>query len=140
MGYDFAPSNESAGDFHVGAFCWPWMLDAGVGLVICTGKGFTPGSFVYAERPDGLSVNYNDGAAVTAEEARDMARVARWVADYQDTLRSVYEREPEAKRREMENAPILSGPRYNIPVRRDFVEKLREFADWAEKSGGFRVY
>jgi len=29
---------------------------------------------------------------------------------------------------------------YTLPVRRDFVEETRAFADWAEKSGGFRVW
>ncbi len=28
---------------------------------------------------------------------------------------------------------------YKVPVRRDFVKKVRAFAAWAEASGGFRV-
>ena len=31
MGFDLTPRNKAAGDFQMGAFCWPWMLDNGLG-------------------------------------------------------------------------------------------------------------
>lgn len=135
MGFDLRPRNKSAGIHSMGAFSWSWMLDAGVGLPVGYGPGSSPGSFVYRDRPDGRCVGYNDRARVTAAEAKQMAQVARWVADYQDDLYATFMKEPEENRKRMSDSHI-----YKLPVRRDFVEKVRAFADWAEKSGGFRVY
>lgn len=66
-----------------------------------------------------------------------MAQLARWIAAYQDTLFELWMEEPETERERMQKD--FRGT-YNTPVRRDFVEKVKAFADWAEKSGGFRVY
>lgn len=134
MGFDLTPRNKAAGDFSMGAFSWAWMLDAGVGFPVGYGPGPSPGSFVYRPRPDGLCVGYNDGARVTAAEAKQMAQLARWIADYQDDLYAEFMKEPEARREHMRSTPM-----YTVPVRRDFVEKVRAFADWAVKSGGFRI-
>lgn len=136
MPYDLIPRNRQQGEMTIGAFAWPWMLEAGLGLPLTHGKGIEPGSFVYADRPDGRCVAYNDGARVSAGEAKEMAKLARWIADYQDTLHTIFDRQPDdVKERQLKNEHRL----YHIPVRRDWVAKLREFADWAEKSGGFRV-
>lgn len=121
----------------MGTFSWSWMLENGVGLPVGYGRGFGPGQFIYLARPDGLCVGYNDGARVSASEAKQMAQVARWLADYQDALYREWEKIPEAERERMIESTRLN---YNVPVRRDFVEKVRAFAAWAEKSGGFRVY
>lgn len=139
MGFDLRPRNKAAGEFNGNGFWWHWMLEAGVGLPLCHGRGIAPGSFAYVRRPDGLGVGYNDGARVTAEEAKQMAQLARWVADYQDTLHHCYENAPQADRDHWHAQRGISGL-YNLPARRDFVEKTRTFADWAEKSGGFRVW
>lgn len=136
MGYDLRPRNKAAGEFQMGAFSWCWMLDNGVGLPVGYGPGFSPGLFCYRARPDGLCIGYNDGARVTAAEAKDMAKVARWLADYQDDLYALWMKEPEDRRKHMEDN---SSRLYKGPVRRDFVEKVRAFAAWAEASGGFRV-
>lgn len=136
MGYDLKPRNKAAGNHSMGAFCWPWMLENGVGLPVGYGRGFTATQFIYRTRPDGLCVGYNDGARVTAAEAKDMAKVARWLADYQDDLYAQWMLESEEDRQRMRDS--LSGL-YKTPVRRDFVDKIRAFADWADKSGGFRI-
>lgn len=135
MGFDLKPRNKAAGGHSMGAFSWAWMLDAGVGLPLGVGPGFSPGSFVYKTRPDGNCVHYNDGAKVNSAEAKQMAQLARWVADYQDSLYELYMKEPEERRKHMQDNTL-----YKVPVRRDFVERVRAFADWAEKSGGFRIY
>jgi hypothetical protein len=137
MGFDLKPRNKSADAFSMGAFSWCWMLDNGVGLPVGYGPGFSPGSFIYRNRPDGLCIGYNDGARVTSAEAKEMAKVARWVADYQDDLYAEWMKEPEDRRQKMQNEPTRL---YKLPVRRDFVEKVRAFAEWAEKSGGFTVH
>ena len=137
MGFDLSARNKDAGDFSMGAFSWAWMLENGVGLPVGYGPGFAPAQFIYRARPDGLCIGYNDGARVTAAEAKQMAQVARWLADYQDDLYAQWMKEPEEKRTQMENT---GGRLYKLPVRRDFVDKVQGFAEWAEKSGGFRVY
>ena len=137
MGFDLRPRNKMAGDFHMGAFSWAWMLDNGVGLPLGYGPGFEPASFVYLARPDGKCVGYNDGAKVTAAEARDMAKIAGWLADYQDALHKEWEKEPKERQKSMLDDPHRI---YRSPVRRDFIDKVRAFAEWANRSGGFKVY
>jgi hypothetical protein len=89
----------------------------------------------FDEREGGLL--YIDGAHISAEEAKQMAALARWVAAYQDSLYAEWEKIPEAEQQRMrDNASRL----YKSPARRDWVEKLRAFADWAEVSSGFRVH
>ena len=137
MGFDLTPRNKEAGDFSMGAFSWSWMLDAGVGLPVGYGVGYAPGQFIYASRPDGACIGYNDGAKVSAKEARQMAMIARWIADHQDRLYEEWMKVPEEEKNRMQDE--RTGL-YKPPVRRDFVDKVRAFADWAEKSGGFLVY
>jgi hypothetical protein len=137
MGFDLKPRNKAAGFFHMGAFSWHWMLEAGVGLPFCYGKGIEPAQFVYGGRKDGLCIGYNDGARITASEARTMATLARWVADYQDAVHRLHDEATEEARKRWESDPHRI---YSLPVRRDFIKLARDFADWAEKSGGFRVY
>ena len=142
MGFDLKPRNRKAGGFHMGAFSWSWMLQDGcVGWVLGIGKGFKPAQFVYRNRPDGLCVAHNDGARVTATEAKEMARMATLLCDWQDTLHEQWMMQPEEKRREMEeyNSKNMHGL-YSPPVRRDFIELVREFAVWAVKSGGFTIH
>lgn len=142
MGYDLRARNKNVEVFSIGAFSWPWMLESGLGLVIGYGKGIKPGSFMYTKRPDSLCVAYNDGAKVTAKEAKLMSVLALSIADYQDSLREQYELLSDE-----DKDVINKGYRglslehlYNIPVRRDFVERLRAFAEFAKSSGGFRIY
>ena len=136
MGFDLHAKREDIEGFSMGAFSWSWMLDAGVGLPLGVGKGIEPASFVYDDRREGC-VHYNDGAEVTEEEALQMAMVAEWVADYQDSLHDVWMQKPEAERQRMQDD---HSRLYNVPVRRDFVEKVRKFAEWAKTSGGFTVH
>ena len=137
MGFSLRPRNKELDALDFGAFSWPWMLETGVGLPLGYGKGFLPGQFIARNRKDGLCVAYNDGARFTATEAKQMAQLARWVADLQDSLHAEWGKIPEGEQQRMrENDQRL----YTLPVRRDFVEKTRAFADWAEKSGGFRVF
>jgi hypothetical protein len=137
MGFDLYARRKDVDSFRMGAFSWHWMLDAGVGLPLGYGKGYTPGKFVYKDRKDGLCIGYNDGARVTSKEAKQMAEIAEWIADYQDTLHECYQREPEEDRQRMESD---NSGLYKLPARRDFIEKMRRFAEWARTSGGFRVH
>lgn len=137
MSMDLHPRNKAAGCFSMGSFSWGWMLEQGVGLPVGHGRGIEPASFVYAGRPDGLTIGYNDGARVTAREARDMARIARWVADHQDRLHQLFSALAAERQKEIEEDRFKV---YNRPIRKDWIELMRAFADWAEASGGFRVH
>lgn len=136
MGMDLYARNKAAGDFHWGAFGWSWMLAEGVGLPVGHFPGLAPGEFIYNDRPDGKSLGYNDGARVSAKEAKDMAKMARWIAAKQRAMTQSFES------RSAEEQAAMREDRfkiYTLPVRQDWVEQLDKFADWAEKSGGFRV-
>lgn len=137
MGYTLKPRHRAVSDFDAGGFSWPWMLDAGVGLPLGYGKAFVPGQYVARNRKDGLCVSANDGARISASEAKQMAQIARWVADLQDSLYAEWEKMPASEQQRMRDDRTRL---YTLPVRRDFVEETRAFADWAEKSGGFRVW
>jgi hypothetical protein len=136
MGYDFEPRNKKAGDYHIGAFSWPQMLDAGLGLVLGTGQGFKPGEFIYISRPDKLCVQYNDGARVTASECKDLAKVARWIAAVQDARIKQWATVPADEQQRMRDDKYGT---YKLPWHPDVVQKFRAFADWCEKSGGFKI-
>lgn len=136
MGYDLRPRNN-IGTFSMGSFSYSWMMDEGVGLVVGYSKGLEPGSYLCEERPDGLDLMYNDGGKVTAKEAKEMAKMARLIVANQERLHKYFDKlSEEDKKRYQENKNKL----YHLPVRKDFVEKVKNFADWAEKSGGFKVY
>ena len=136
MGFDLYARNKKVPSFSMGAFSWTWMLEQGVGLVVGHGKGIEPASFIYATRPDGLSIGYNDGARVTAKEAKQMAFIARLIADHQERMHNEWEKLSEQRRQMIIDDRFGT---FNVPVRKDFIEKTRAFAAFAEISGGFRV-
>ena len=113
------------------------MLDAGLGLVLGTGAGFRPAQFIYISRPDNKCVQYNDGAHVTAKECKDLAKVSRWIADIQDArIKQWAEVAPDEQHRMSADKSGL----YKLPWHPDVVKRFRDFADWVEKSGGFRIH
>lgn len=145
MGYDLTPRNKKAGDYHIGAFSWPMMLDAGLGLVLGTAPGFKPAEFIYLSRPDNLCVQYNDGARVTAAECKDLAKVARWIAAVQEGRIRQWEKVPDEEKDRMKaaNKRLESEGRsalYKLPWHPDVVKSFRDFADWCEKSRGFKIH
>lgn len=136
MGFDFTPRNKKAGNYSIGAFSWPLMLDEGLGLVLGTGKGFKPAEFIYIKRPDGLCVQYNDGARVSARECKDLAKVARWIAAIQGArIKQWATVPPEEQQRMRDDTSRI----YRLPWNPDAVKKFRDFADWCDKAGGFRI-
>lgn len=142
MGYDFKPVNKAAGDYHLGAFSWPMMLDSGLGLVLGTGPGFSPGQFIYIKRPDGLCVQYNDGAKVSAKESKELAKVARWIARFENARIMQWQTVPIEERNRMEARNKTEGIThiYKLPWSPDCVQKFLDFAEWSEKSGGFKIH
>jgi hypothetical protein len=137
VSFNLRPRNKAMPDFSFGAFGWSWLLEAGAGFPVGHFKGIEPASFLYLGRQDGRCLGYNDGAKVSASEAREMAKLTRWIVLYQRTLHHHFEQRSEEDRAHM----LDNGQRlYNTPVRKDWLDHFERFADWAEKSGGFRVW
>lgn len=129
--------NKTAGEFSWTGFSWSWALNEGVGLPVGHFRGLSPGEFIYLDRPDGMSLGYNDGARVSASEAREMAKLSRWIVAKQRAMRQDFDRRtPEEQATLLEDRHKL----YTLPARSDWVDHLEEFSKWADKSGGFRVY
>lgn len=137
MGFDFVPKKKEAGPYHIGAFSWPIMLEKGLGLVLGVGKGFRPGEFIYITRPDKLCVEYNDGARVSAKESKELAKVARWIARVEQARINQWKTVPE---KEQETMKADTMHIYDLPWAQERVEDFKKFADWCEKSGGFRIH
>jgi hypothetical protein len=129
MGYDFTPINEDCDDFSMGAFSWPALLRGPVGIALCIGPWIDDINQIMGGRDDGLDPLCNDGAMILDGEAKNLALLTRLFCDYQDVFFEEFEKLSEEERKNAKNAPI----------RRDFIEKYRAFADFAEKSGGFTV-
>ena len=154
MGYDLIARNKSADTFHFGAFSFPVLLEACGYLFPCIHNGSRwycvfgvdprmPKSDKY---PRVLS---NDGFKVTAEEAKIMARIARNYVEIQHSLpdsnetqdmrsKSVFAKDDVEK---LMNA--MHGNKdepWPVKIRTDFAAKFAEFAEWAEKSGGFEIH
>ncbi len=158
MSYDLRPKNKKAGEFTFGAFSFPVLLEACGYLFACIhngGQWYCPFG-VDPRMPAGDAyprILSNDGFPVTAEEARIMARVARNVVAVQRTLpdptpeelvgagmkqKTVFER------KDVEELLIraMSGAAEHWPlkIRSDFTDRFEQFADWAERSGGFAIW
>lgn len=137
MSYDLVPRNKEVGTFSFGIFSWSWMMLSGVGLVIGCGQAMKPLTEIHRGR-DGEGTPFsNDGYRVTALEAKMMAAAARGLVGIQRCINKEWESLTGEQR---ENAKRLAEDKiYKPSVRDDFIEKAEKFADWAEKSGGFRI-
>ena len=138
MSYDLMPKNDIE-EFRMGAFSWPVLLEVVGYLFPFQSKG---GRWVYNWEQDKRfkeEHNYpiiisNDGFKITASEAKIMARMARNYCLIQRKLDDSH----------FNNDLPMSTPdwekKWPQKIRDDWVDKFEEFADWAEKSGGFKVH
>jgi hypothetical protein len=138
MGYDLKPRNKIEG-FHMGAFSWGWMLNAGVGLAIGTGNAIEPASYSYIPDKRGRSPQSNDGYYVSAKKAKLMSTIARGLVQVESFKNNEWDKLSPEKQKQMQEWNDKFKI-YNMPVRKDFIEKTEDFAEWAEKSGGFWIY
>lgn len=138
MSYDFMPKNDVE-EFRMGAFSWPILLEVFGYLFPFQSKG---GRWVYNWEIDNRfkeEHNYpiiisNDGFEVTEEEARMMARMTRNYCAIQRKLDDSHFNE---------DVPVTAPEwerKWPQKIREDWIEKFKEFADWAETSGGFKIY
>ena len=153
VGYDFRPKNPEAGDFHLGAFSFPVLLEACGYLFSSIQRG---GQWYCAFGNDPrMGDKYpmiltNDGFVVTEEEAKIMARIARNLVLIQRTLPDEnlgkgMSSQPSFKREDVEKLLIAAmhdrkPDIWPLKIRPDFVDKFEKFADWMEKSGGFEIW
>lgn len=141
MGADLYALRDDVSPFHMGAFSWSWMLNAGVGLPIGCGPS-EAGSFVYTPRDaddHDSCPHYNDGFPVSSDEARAMALCAWGLTVVERYKRQAWEARSEQERARIEDLRYSDPARAVVPVRADFVDKAEAFAWWAWASGGFRV-
>ena len=140
MGYDLSPRNKDLEGFYFGAFSWTWMLEAGVGLIIGTGKGIEPASYSYIPDKLGRDPNNNNGFRVTAEQSKAMALAAQGLAVTKGYINKQWEAMSKEKRERMEETNRETRDLYTPPIREDFIEKVNAFAIWAYKSHGFSIH
>lgn len=156
MGYDLTAHNMDAGDFHFGAFSWgplvascgtlwPFMLRGGQWYCVWGVDERMPHGDDYPR------IISNDGMVITEEEAKIMARCARNLVAIQRSLpdenadQSAVGRKTMTKDSLMEAmTKVMTGEALNekwpVKLRADFVDGYEKFADWAEKSGGFKIH
>lgn len=119
MGYDFSALKKGTEDFYLGAFSWPVLLEAFGYLFPCVS-----GSGMYCsaggKAREWTQLVSNDNFKISSADAKLMARCARNYVAIQRSLPAGHQGWP-------------------TKIREDFVDKFEAFADWAEKSGGFRI-
>lgn len=131
MGYDLIPRNKKLEDFHFGAFSWSWfLLNEAAGLVLGYSEGHTKSAYIYNTKKRGGDLMCNDGARVTASESRMLAQCA---ASIVMKYTEVNIKNADKTEHDFRNYG------YTRPVRQDFIDKLKEFHDWALQSRGFKV-
>lgn len=153
MGYDLKPKNKNLDYFHFGAFSYPVLLEACGYLwpfILDGGRYYSVPDI--DKRFDGEypRILTNDGFRITASEAKIMARCARNFVAIQRTLpdknmgtgfscQNTFKKEDliDSLMRGLSGANPGPWPK---KIRSDFVDKLEKFAEWAEKSQGFRIY
>lgn len=140
MGYALRPRNKELETFRIGAFSWTWLLGEGVGLAVFYGNSHRPASYVYSPRKvrGGISSPAsNDGFPVSKKESKIMALLAIAVIHrYKHINEEVSKLSEEERERKKSMFPDI----YNWGVREDFLEKAEKFAEFAEKSNGFRIF
>jgi len=138
MGYDFHANNPDVEMFYLGGFSWPWMLSAGVGLIIGQGDGLAPGQYFYQPDESGFDPLANDGYHVTANQAKMMVAALRGLVHVERHKRRAWETLTSEERSKRQDSRLQHI--YNNPVREDFVDKAEAMANWTERSGGFRIH
>ena len=131
MGYDLIPRNKELDDFHFGAFSWSWfILDEGAGLVLGYTMGHVRSAYLYNTKKRGGDLMCNDGARVTSLESRMLAQCAASIVMKYTEINKINKDKTEHDFRNYG---------YIRPVREDFIQKLKDFYEWALKSKGFKV-
>lgn len=136
MGYELKPKNKEIDELQIGAFSWPIILEeTGIGYIIGYGAGIDPRTYVYQTGNSG-SPTSNDGYMVTAFEAKAMAKAARGFVSVQRFMRKEWDsltEDDRARKEQFEDA-------YKKPWHDSKINLVETFAEFAEKSSGFRIW
>lgn len=143
MSMDLIPRNRNIESFRISGIWWPIMLEkTSMGYVIGFGKSIEPVSFSYTPQGNNGTPCSNDGYRVSKIEAQAMALVAYgWIKE-QRFLKKEWDAIPEREREIKKNVKSLdfSKPLYPQPNKNEkFIEVIEQFAEFAEKSSGFRI-
>lgn len=133
MGYVFSPNNRELDDFSMGAFLWPILMESFGYLFPEISRD---GRYFYLKDGngdrrycDGKTLGGNGGFEVSAYEAVVMARMARNYSAIQREL-------PESN--DADNFPFIM-PAWPRKISPDYTARIDQFANWAERSGGFTI-
>jgi hypothetical protein len=124
----------------IGAFSFGWIMDSGVGLVIGYAPSVEPAQFTYQYDKNGKCPMYNEGYRVDAEHAKAMAMAAVGLVTTQKYIRNEWDRMSPEEREEKERGNKEWRHLYREPVRDDFIEEAKKFAEFAWESGGFTIW
>lgn len=141
MGYDLIPINKQIKSISAGGLTWPIFLqETGMGYVLGYGTGFKPGSYVYQNDNNGSPVS-NDGYKVSSMEAKMMAKIARGYVSVQRYVNKEWDALPEDTIKEYEQTNERHSFKvYRAKMHEDHLIWLEKFADFAEKSKGFKIH
>lgn len=127
MGYDLKPRNKKLGNLHLSGGTWPTIAQS-FGMYfdhLITRNGYVSWDKSYPY------ILYNDGYRVSASDARILSRMARNFAKLQSAL-------PDTWNEENINHPYNPG-RDLLKCSDSITNSIKEFANWAERSRGFRI-
>lgn len=140
MAYDLRPRNKDISPISIGWPLWHYiLLETGIGLVIGVGNSIRPAQYRYIPANNGASPMSNDGYHVQKKDALLMAAVANGWVLVESGKRIEWEELSEEERKRMEewNKEFKT---YKLPASKELIENVAAFSNFAETSGGFRIY
>ncbi len=139
MSYTLKAKDKTTSSIDIDIFTWPVMLqETGMGYVLRYGAAKDPGQYVYAQGNNGSPVS-NDGYKVSPFEAKAMAAIARGYIHVNEFINKQWEDLSEEKRSHQQAANVEGRSIYIKGSGVEFLNKLKKFADFAEKSKGFTI-
>ncbi|HAH24960.1 MAG TPA: hypothetical protein DCL77_14600 [Prolixibacteraceae bacterium] len=144
MSYDLVPANKELEEISMGAFSWPIILqETGMGYILGYGAGRTPATYVFTPAKNGGSPASNDKYKVSATQAKAMAMVARGFISVKEFINKEWQEMTEEDREfKKKFAESWKGnrPLYLPETGQRFLDEVKKFAEFAEKSKGFKIY
>lgn len=144
MGYTLEPRNKKIDPINISAFSWPVMLqETGMGYILGYGANINPCTYVYQNNNIGSPAS-NDGYKVTSFEAKAMSKLALGYIYVKKFINNQYAEMSEQEKESKKTTKSFAGSGdillYKQETSERFLEQLKAFADFAEKSNGFRIF
>jgi hypothetical protein len=140
MGMDLIARNRRTGDLHLFHSVWSKILEeTGCGYLLGYGKSFTPGYYVYdSDRGSPVS---NDGMKISASDAAIMSRLCEGYVFVKTFLQEEWDKLSDKEKEYTKGFfNITKDPNYPNLETDEFLEKVKQFSDFAKRSGGFKIY